>query len=133
VLVTIHTTADLPRVLGPVARIMTRQAYPERDIFAVRLALEEVLVNAIQHGNKRRTDKEVHVRYWFTPRKFVAKIEDQGPGFDPSKVADCTLAQNLERPSGRGLMLIRHYMTGVRFNGRGNGVMLWKCRSDLAP
>jgi serine/threonine-protein kinase RsbW len=52
------------------------------------------------------------------------EIEDRGPGFDPGAVPDPTLEQNLEIPSGRGLMLMRAYMTSVTFNPAGNRVRL---------
>ena len=47
-------------------------------------------------------------------------IEDQGPGFKPEAVPDPTLDENLELPSGRGMILIKAYMTEVRYEGRGN-------------
>jgi serine/threonine-protein kinase RsbW len=47
-------------------------------------------------------------------------VEDQGPGFDPGSVPDPTLEENLERGSGRGLLLIRAYMASVRYNASGN-------------
>jgi serine/threonine-protein kinase RsbW len=56
-------------------------------------------------------------------------VADQGPGFDPCQVPDARADENLERPCGRGLLLMRSYMTRVRFNGRGNVVALFKERS----
>ena len=47
-------------------------------------------------------------------------VEDQGPGFDHGTIPDPTLDENLEVPSGRGLMLIKAYMTEVRHNPAGN-------------
>jgi serine/threonine-protein kinase RsbW len=52
-------------------------------------------------------------------------VEDRGPGFDPSGVPDPTLDENLELPSGRGLMLIRAYMTRVAFSPTGNRVSMY--------
>ena len=55
-------------------------------------------------------------------------ITDEGKGFDPTDVPDPTAIENLERPCGRGLMLMRHYMTAVTFHGHGNAVQMCKVR-----
>jgi serine/threonine-protein kinase RsbW len=58
-----------------------------------------------------------------------AVVVDQGAGFDPDQVLDARQPENLERPCGRGLLLMRSYMTQVRFNRRGNAIALFKQRS----
>ena len=98
----------------------------DRDLFCIKLALEEALVNAIKHGNQYDRNKTVHVAYEIHPERFVIRITDEGPGFDPADVPDPTAVENLERPCGRGLMLMRHYMTEVAFNERGNSVIMAK-------
>jgi serine/threonine-protein kinase RsbW len=125
----IHTTADLPLVLDPVAEAMTRLGFPNLDLFGVRLALEEALVNAIRHGNQGDPGKQVRVRYRVTADEVWAEVEDQGQGFDPAGVADPISPERLERPSGRGLLLMRHYLSSVEYNQRGNAVTLRKRRS----
>jgi len=96
----------------------------DRDIFSIKLALEEALVNAIKHGNQMDRSKKVSVSFRLLPDRFEVSISDEGPGFDPGDVPDPTDPQNLERPCGRGLMLMRHYMTDVAYNARGNGVSM---------
>ena len=105
--------------------LQERQAH-DHDIFSIRLALEEALVNAIKHGNQMDRAKTVRISYRFFSDRFECSISDEGGGFDPSEVPDPTAAENLERPCGRGLMLMRHYMSEVAYNSRGNGVTL--CR-----
>ena len=58
-------------------------------------------------------------------------VEDDGPGFDPYQVDDPLDPENLTRPCGRGLFLMRHYMTWIHFNERGNAVLLCKCRTAV--
>jgi serine/threonine-protein kinase RsbW len=60
------------------------------------------------------------------PDRLEVRITDEGIGFDPSDVPDPTAVENLERPCGRGLMLMRHYMTEVSYNERGNSVYMIK-------
>jgi serine/threonine-protein kinase RsbW len=98
----------------------------EKDVFSVRLALEEALINAIKHGNQMDRSKKVHVAYRFLSDRFEIHITDEGPGFDPSDVPDPTAVENLERPCGRGLMLMRHYMTEVHYSPPGNSVTMCK-------
>lgn len=98
------------------------------EIFAVKLALEEALTNAVKHGNCNDPSKQVVVRYSVTPRRAVIMVRDDGCGFVPDRVPDPTADENLERPCGRGLMLMRVYMTLVSFNQRGNEVWLLKDR-----
>jgi len=128
VCLTIHTTADLPRVLDPVAEGMTRLGFPDKEVFGVRLALEEALVNGLRHGNRGDPGKRVRVRYRLTPEEVWAEVEDQGQGFDPAGVADPTTEQGWSRPGGRGLLLMRHYLSSVRHNERGNAVTLCQRR-----
>jgi serine/threonine-protein kinase RsbW len=104
--------------------------YGERDVFAVKLAVEEALVNAIKHGNQMDPDKQVHVAYRITCDRFDITITDEGPGFNPEDVPDPTEEINIERPCGRGLLLIRGFMTDVRYHGRGNVVAMTKVRND---
>jgi len=101
------------------------------DIFAIRLALEEALVNAIKHGNQMDRNKKVQISYRFVADRFEIHITDEGPGFDPSDVPDPTAVENLERPCGRGLLLMRHCMSEVAFNDRGNGVSMAKVLRGL--
>src|SRR5438128_635610 len=58
----------------------------------------------------------------------VFEITDEGPGFDPEDVPDPTAPENLERPCGRGLLLMRHYMTEVAYHDRGRAVRMAKVR-----
>src|SRR5262249_5643267 len=109
----VRRAADLPSVLEPVAAAMTRLGYPSRDVFAVRLGLEEALVNAIKHGNRGDPGKRVRVRYRVTAEEVRAEVEDQGQGFDPDAVDDPLDEAEPARPSGRGLLLMRHYLDGV--------------------
>lgn len=97
--------------------------YPDAAKFAVRLALEEALVNAFRHGHKNLPpDSKVSVEFDVTPDEASMAIEDQGPGFNPSDVPDPTLDENLTVPTGRGLLLMRAYMARVEYVGRGNRV-----------
>lgn len=102
--------------------------FPPRDVFGVRLALEEALVNAIKHGNGMDPDKTVTIQWKIDASSVLVEIEDQGPGFVIEDVPDPTAEENLERPCGRGIMLMRSFMSRVEFNDRGNRVILEKRR-----
>jgi serine/threonine-protein kinase RsbW len=113
-----------------IVRALEDLGYPPRDVFGCRLALEEALVNAIKHGNQNDPRKSVRVVCRIAPDRFVVEIEDEGPGFDPEDVPDPTSEENLEKPSGRGIMLMRAFMTRVDYQGRGNRVFLEKHRGN---
>lgn len=113
------------RIIGKLEELR----FHDRDIFGVRLALEEALVNAIKHGNRMDPQKTVRVSCRIWKQRIWVEIEDQGPGFRPEDVPDPTADENLERPCGRGIMLMRAFMTRVEYNPRGNRVELEKHRT----
>jgi serine/threonine-protein kinase RsbW len=109
-----------------VEQLLQARKVPDKDVFCIKLALEEALVNAIKHGNQLDRSKKVYVSYRLHADRFEIAVRDDGSGFDPSDVPDPTAVENLERPCGRGLMLMRHYMSEVAYNPCGNGVTM--CR-----
>ena len=123
------SAADALPVLDIVAEEMVVADYPEADRFGLRLALEEAIVNAIRHGNRGDPTRRVHVRFEVGPDRVLAEVEDEGEGFDFARIPDPLAPKNLERPSGRGLLLMRHYTTWLRYNHVGNCVTLCKDRS----
>jgi serine/threonine-protein kinase RsbW len=118
--------AEARRVQEEIEALLQKSAAHTHDVFSIKLALEEALVNAIKHGNQMDRGKKVRILYRIHPDRFEVSITDEGPGFDPGDVPDPTAIENLERPCGRGLMLMRHYMTEVAYNDRGNTVSM--CR-----
>lgn len=132
-LVTFHTLDEVPRVQQAMLDHVEQRGFGQHAIFAIRLALDEALTNAVRHGNAGDTSKAVTVDYQVTDDEFRATICDQGPGFAPGQLPDCTAEENLERPCGRGVLLMRAYMTNVTFNSTGNCVTLVKSRHCTKP
>jgi serine/threonine-protein kinase RsbW len=124
--------AEARRVQEDIERALKSNRFEEREIFSIKLALEEALVNAIKHGNQMDRSKKVHIAYRVSPERFDIHIADEGPGFDPEDVPDPMAIENLERPCGRGLLLMRHYMTEVTFHPPGNRVTMCKVRNGTA-
>ncbi len=124
----LHASGEIVPVIEDIIASLDAAGFSTKETFGVRLALEEALVNAIKHGHKGDPSKEVHLRYHLTPECLVAEIEDQGAGFNPEELPDPFAPENLERPCGRGLLLMRNYMTWVRFNKLGNRVTMCRMR-----
>lgn len=113
-------------IVQPILQDLVRLNYSEDQQFAIRLALEEAVSNAYHHGNKRDTTKKIAAKYEVTKERVMICVADQGPGFVPDTVPDPRLEENLELPSGRGVMLIRAYMDEVVYNETGNEVCMIK-------
>jgi len=103
-----------------------RCGFKEASTFAVKLALEEGLNNAIKHGNGYDASKTIEISFDVDEKHATITITDQGEGFDPGILPDPTADENLEKPCGRGIMLMRAYMDEVCYNERGNQVRLVK-------
>lgn len=116
------------RIQDRIIALVEEHGYTARDVFGMRLALEEAIVNAIKHGNRMDADKSVRIQCEVDQSRVYVRVEDQGPGFDPEEIPDPTAAENLEKPGGRGIMLMRAFMTRVEYQGRGNAVELEKVR-----
>lgn len=106
--------------------------FSKDDVFAVHLAIEEAFSNAVKHGNKMDPNKEVKIDYLVSPDKVEITVTDEGEGFDPDAVPDPRYGENLYKPYGRGLLLMRCYMNVVEFNERGNGVRMVRYK-DKSP
>jgi serine/threonine-protein kinase RsbW len=118
-------------IMDALTAAMGKHDYSDKDCFEMSLVVEEALINALKHGNKQDPKKDAWIRWSVDPRRVLVIVEDEGEGFDPASVPDPTRPENLERPSGRGLFLMRTYTTWMRFNKRGNQVTLCK-RSSVA-
>ncbi len=114
----VHAVRDL------ILNEIRKAGFDESVCFGVQLALDEALANAVIHGNGRSADATVAITYDVTPQSIYLSIQDEGSGFDPTVVDDPTREENLEVPAGRGLFLMRAYMTQVHYNDRGNCVTM---------
>jgi hypothetical protein len=116
------------------------------------------LVNAVVHGNlevssklheesptrffeavKERQElapynaRKVKVLAVYSPLEVIYTIKDDGPGFDTAALPDPTDLENLDKPSGRGLMLIRTFMDDVSFSATGSEIRMVKRRASAKP
>jgi serine/threonine-protein kinase RsbW len=107
------------------------QQWCGRDRFCVLLALEEAIANAIKHGNRLDPQKHVRVACKLSPTLLRIEIADEGPGFDSAHLPDPTEPWRLDCPCGRGVMLIRKFMSRVAYSPTGNKVILEKDRDGL--
>ncbi len=118
-------------IVNDVLKHMEDRGWSERDAFAVNMALVEGLNNAIEHGNALDTTKQVFVRCSVSDNRISVSIRDEGEGFREDKIPDPRLRKRLTNPTGRGVLLIRNFMSCVSFNETGNEIYMDKYRSDF--
>lgn len=127
------------------------RTFGENDRLRIGIAVEEALLNALYHGNlevssdlreqgnseyeqlaRQRMDetpyrdRQLLVSMRLTPDEARFVVRDEGPGFDPSAIPNPTDPDYLERPSGRGMLLMKSFMDDVEYNDQGNCVTLMK-------
>jgi serine/threonine-protein kinase RsbW len=122
-----------PNHCAPIIEILIGKladfGWVDKDAFAIHMAMEEAIINAIKHGNQCRPNTSVHVLIELDYQHFKATVTDDGHGFDSTNVPDPTQEKNLEKCSGRGVMLIKHFVDQVDYNERGNSVCMQKTKS----
>ena len=147
-----NDAALIPSLIGHLENNLTRMRLcDENGLIRVAVALREALINAIHHGNleidsslrekdekhyctlvqERRQqepylDRRVHVYAKESHHEAYYVIRDEGPGFDPTSLPDPLDPANLEKVSGRGLLLIRTFMDEVHHNKEGNEITMIK-------
>jgi serine/threonine-protein kinase RsbW len=127
-----HLPSDLDAGHASIEALMAaieQAGWEGRDVFHIQMAIEEAVVNAIEHGNKKNPNKQVHVHYSIYEDSVELSVTDQGDGFDHQNVADPTIDEHLDQPRGRDVMLIRELMTEAKYNDKGNSVWMRKAKS----
>jgi serine/threonine-protein kinase RsbW len=91
----------------------------------ILVAVTEAVTNAIIHGNNSIDAKMVSISVE-TPKEntLIFTIEDDGAGFNPEDVPDPTSPENIEKPHGRGIFLMKHLSDKVTFNKNGSSVSI---------
>lgn len=87
----------------------------------IELAVNESTINAIQHGNSADPDKVVFLQISSDGDTLEVIVEDEGAGFDLDDIPDPTQAENLMKPGGRGILIIRAFMDKVEVTSREQG------------
>ncbi|MGK7393789.1 MAG: ATP-binding protein [Candidatus Cyclobacteriaceae bacterium M3_2C_046] len=96
------------------------------DIYGnIMIAVTESVNNAIKHGNKNNKQKNVSLTLTLNENILKFIIEDQGNGFDYNNLPDPTSPENIDKPSGRGIFLMRHLCDEIHFKDEGKIVELY--------
>jgi len=90
----------------------------------ILIAVTEAVNNAITHGNKNNENKKVKVDVKTGDDKIVFIIADEGTGFDYNNLPDPTAPENLEKPDGRGIFLMKNLSDEVNFDLNGSKVSI---------
>jgi serine/threonine-protein kinase RsbW len=125
----VHRVEEMVPLLDELSSSLAAHGYSRRDHMGVRLALEQAILNGIQHGNRSDPTKCVRVSYRVDADAVLAEIEDEGPGFQAHCIPDPTASENLDKPDGRGVLLMRHYTSWLCYHGRGNCLTFCKYRA----
>ena len=91
----------------------------------ILVAALEAVNNAIVHGNKSSSNKLVDVEIEFDENQIKITVTDEGEGFDPKKIPDPTMPENIEEISGRGVFLMTKLADSITFNEKGNSVTMF--------
>jgi serine/threonine-protein kinase RsbW len=94
-----------------------QQLAVEEDVSnQIGTAVREAVANAIKHGNQSDASKQVSVDFGLQGDEVVIEVKDEGLGFDPKQVPNPLNPENLLKPNGRGILLIREFMDRVEYD-----------------
>ncbi len=109
-----------------------RAGFDEGDRHRIAMAVREITVNAVMHGNGYDRGKKVTLEFTVSATDLIVHVRDQGTGFDVAELSDPLAPENLLRQSGRGIFLARAFMdeVDVRSSHNGTSVKLIKHRQS---
>lgn len=90
----------------------------------ILVAITEAVNNAIYHGNKANPNKNIDIFFKSFPDRITFTVQDEGQGFNYNNLPDPTNPENIEKPNGRGVFLMRNLADRVSFEDNGSKVIL---------
>ncbi|MCE3281141.1 MAG: ATP-binding protein, partial [Bacteroidetes bacterium] len=90
----------------------------------ILVSLTEAVNNAIYHGNQSNPNKSIDISFKSHPDRVSFSVKDEGPGFNYESLPDPTNPENIEKPNGRGVFLMRNLADNVTFEDNGSKVIL---------
>jgi serine/threonine-protein kinase RsbW len=109
-------------VQSSILESMEEIGYRERELFAVRIAVEEAIANAVLHGHRGDQTLMIDISWSVVEKQVSVVISDEGRGYDAASVPDPTADENLTLPSGRGLAMINAFMSDVKVTDEGRRI-----------
>jgi len=121
------------RVIAEVMALLLAEPIDASDQFRLRLCLDEAIQNAISHGNEDDPGKTVSVSVFEAEGSWELMVRDQGHGFSPRAVPDPRETPGLEGEGGRGLLILKEYMDGLKYFDGGRTLVLTKRKRREVP
>lgn len=109
---------SVQRLIGQAA---TAFGLTEDMAYWMELTISESVINAIRHGNQFDPTKKARLAISYDGENVEIIVEDQGEGFSLDELADPTKAENLLKPCGRGILIIRSFMDEVNLTQKEGG------------
>jgi len=116
----------LKKISKKLVKLLKKAKIDEDIIFDIYVSLEEALRNAMMHGNKLDIRKKIMIETKLESDIIKISVKDEGDGFNPLKLSDPTLNENLLKENGRGIYLIKNLMDEVFFENAGRKVVMTK-------
>lgn len=120
---------EMDKATGTILRDMDNMAFSDDTIRKMKVALTELLANAICHGNKEDHSKKIIIGHIVDSKEMTVSIMDEGEGYNPDKVEDPTTPENLSKDHGRGLFIVKNYVDEINLNEKGNRILIRKFHS----
>ena len=114
----------ITEVEGLINELSEELGVDETHYGEILIAMTEAVNNAIVHGNKLDINKMVNIEISVDGQVLQFKISDEGPGFDFENIPDPTSPENLEKPNGRGVFLMRQLADTCEFEELGRIAIL---------
>lgn len=133
--ITVPTKEEYVSRIQDLLDLLERSKLDENTRDELMLAIDELVTNAMEWGNRYDTDRQVQISYYCALDRVILKVEDEGEGFNTAALGDPTedleghMAERQDqgkRPGGFGIHMIRNLMDEFIYNDRGNIVMLTK-------
>ncbi len=122
---TLDSTIDsLAKVEHIIESLKEEHSIPEEIYGNILVSMSEGMNNAVKHGNKFDSKKEVEFSFELGEKEYQFTIIDQGPGFDHNNVPDPTHPDNLEKLDGRGIFIMESLADKIDYEEEGSKVIL---------
>ena len=121
----IPSLSDNIRIIESFIDIAKEKFELNDDIYGnIMISVTESVNNAIKHGNRNEATKNVSISLFLNESQISFKVQDEGNGFDYENLPDPTAPENIEKPGGRGIFLMKHLADEVVFSNEGSIVEL---------